>query len=170
MTTVSFRKYHQPCSFSLDFTSETTNAGTCMKPWPLECPNWPKELVPLKHRVKLRKSSQQMILPDIRKCSNLVQNMVANRYSCFWGLGAIWQPLWLKNSHNMAIFSIFWPFRSLFWLLWPHLCIKLAPSAPKPSSHIGLLMRYLFCHFQAPIQGSRGPKNGYFIAKSRPKG
>ena len=66
--------------------------------------------------------------------------------------------------------TIFWPFRSLFWLLWPHLCIKLAPSAPKPSSYIGLLMRYLFCHFQAPIQGSRGPKNGYFMAKSRPKG
>merc|ERR1712112_562216 len=28
-------------------------------------------------------------------------------YSCFWSLGAIWQPLWLKNSHDMAIFPHF---------------------------------------------------------------
>ena len=55
-----------------------------------------------------------MILPDIRKCSNSVQNMVANRYSCFWGLGAIWQPLWLKNSHNMAIFPHFLTFSVTF--------------------------------------------------------
>ena len=73
-----------------------------------------KKLVPLKHLVKLRKSCVQMILPDIRKCSNLVQNMVANRYSCFWGLGAIWQPLWLKNSHNMAIFHHFLTFSVTF--------------------------------------------------------
>ena len=73
-----------------------------------------KKLVPLKHLVKLRKSCEQMILPDIRKCSNLVQNMVANRYSCFWGLGAIWQPLWLKNSHNMAIFHHFLTFLVTF--------------------------------------------------------
>ena len=73
-----------------------------------------KKLVPLKHLVKLRKSCVQMILPDIRKCSNLVQNMVANRYSCFWGLGAIWQPLWLKNSHNMATFHHFLTFSVTF--------------------------------------------------------
>ena len=70
--------------------------------------------MPLNHLVKLRKSCVQMILPDIRKCSNLVQNMVANRYSCFWGLGAIWQPLWLKNSHNMAIFHYFFTFSVTF--------------------------------------------------------
>ena len=68
---------------------------------------WPKKLQPLKHLVKLRKSSQVMILPDIRKCSNSDQNLVTNRYSCFWSLGAIWKPLWLKNSHNMAIFPYF---------------------------------------------------------------
>ena len=46
-----------------------------------------KKLQPLKHLVKLRKSSQVMILPDIRKCSNSDQNLVTNRYSCFWSLG-----------------------------------------------------------------------------------
>ena len=82
---------------------------------PFVCRRLPaKKLVPLKHLVKLRKSCVQMILPDIRKCSNLVQNMVANRYSCFWGLGAIWQPLWLKNSHNMAIFHHFLTFSVTF--------------------------------------------------------
>ena len=55
-----------------------------------------------------------MILPDIRKCSNSVQNMIANRYSCFWSLGAIWQPLWIKNSHNMAIFPHFLTFSVTF--------------------------------------------------------
>ena len=85
------------------------------KPSPLRAPAvLTKKLVPLKHLVKLRKSCVQMILPDIRKCSNLVQNMVANRYSCFWGLGAIWQPLWLKNSHNMAIFHHFLTFSVTF--------------------------------------------------------
>merc|ERR1712208_99472 len=69
-----------------------------------------KKLLPLMHLVKLRKSSQVMILPDIRKCSNSDQNLVTNRYSCFWRLGAIWQPLWLKNSHNMAIFPHFLTF------------------------------------------------------------
>ena len=72
-----------------------------------------KKLVPLKHLVKLRKSCEQMILPDIRKCSNLVQNMVANRYSFFWGLGAIWQPLWLKNSHNIRAHNLFHDNRQL---------------------------------------------------------
>ena len=75
---------------------------------------WSKKLVPLKHLIKLRKSCVQMILPDIRKCSNSVHNMVANRYSCFWGLGAIWQPLWLKNSHNMAIVPHFLTFLVTF--------------------------------------------------------
>ena len=74
----------------------------------------PKELVPLKHLVKLRKSSLVMILPDIRKCSNSDQNLVTNRYSCFWSLGAIWQPLWLKNSHSMAIFCHFLTFLVTF--------------------------------------------------------
>ena len=55
-----------------------------------------------------------MILPDIRKCSNSDQNLVTNRYSCFWSLGAIWQPLWLKNSHNMAIFPHFLTFSVTF--------------------------------------------------------
>ena len=55
-----------------------------------------------------------MILPDIRKCSKSDQNLVANRYSCFWSLGAIWQPLWLKNSHNMAIFPHFLTFSVTF--------------------------------------------------------
>ena len=64
--------------------------------------------------VKLRKSSLVMILPDIRKCSKSDQNLVANRYSCFWSLGAIWQPLWLKNSHNVAIFSHFLTFSVTF--------------------------------------------------------
>ena len=35
-------------------------------------------------------------------------------YSCFWSLGAIWQPLWLKNSHNVAIFSHFLTFSVTF--------------------------------------------------------
>ena len=48
-----------------------------------------KELVPLKHLVKLRKSSQQMILPEIRKCSKSDHSMGDNRYSCFRSFGAI---------------------------------------------------------------------------------
>ena len=48
-----------------------------------------------------------MILPDIRKCYKPDQIMGANRYSCFRSLGAISQPLWLKNSQNMAIFTHF---------------------------------------------------------------
>ena len=75
----------------------------------------PKKLQLLKQLVKLRKSSLVMILPDIRKCSKSDQNLVANRYSCFWSLGAIWQPLWLKNSHNVAIFSHFFTF-SVKWV------------------------------------------------------
>ena len=75
---------------------------------------WPKKLQLLKQLVKLRKSSLVMILPDIRKCSKSDQNLVANRYSCFWSLGAIWQPLWLKNSHNMAIFPHFLTFSVTF--------------------------------------------------------
>ena len=39
-----------------------------------------KELALLKHLVKLRRSCQQMILPDIRKCSKSDQIMGANRY------------------------------------------------------------------------------------------
>ena len=74
----------------------------------------PKKLQLLKQLVKLRKSSLVMILPDIRKCSKSDQNLVANRYSCFWSLGAIWQPLWLKNSHNVAIFSHFFTFSVTF--------------------------------------------------------
>ena len=73
-----------------------------------------KKLQLLKQLVKLRKSSQVMILPDIRKCSKSDWTMVANRYSCFWSLGAIWQPLWLKNSHNVAIFSHFLTFSVTF--------------------------------------------------------
>ena len=73
-----------------------------------------KKLQLLKQLVKLRKSSLVMILPDIRKCSKSDQNLVANRYSCFWSLGAIWQPLWLKNSHNVAIFSHFLTFSVTF--------------------------------------------------------
>ena len=41
-----------------------------------------KELVSLKHLVKLRKSSQVGILPDIRKCSESDQNTSTNRLSC----------------------------------------------------------------------------------------
>ena len=74
----------------------------------------PKKLQLLKQLVKLRKSSLVMILPDIQKCSKSDQNLVANRYSCFWSLGAIWQPLWLKNSHNVAIFSHFLTFSVTF--------------------------------------------------------
>ena len=48
-----------------------------------------------------------MILPDIRKCYKPDQIMGANRYSCFRSLSAIRQPLWLKNSHNMPIFTHF---------------------------------------------------------------
>ena len=33
--------------------------------------------------------------------------MGANRYSCFRSLSAIRQPLWLKNNHNMPIFTHF---------------------------------------------------------------
>ena len=45
-----------------------------------------KELVPLKHLVKLRKSSLQMILPDIQKCSKSDHSMGDNRYCvlCVW--------------------------------------------------------------------------------------
>ena len=39
-----------------------------------------KELALLTHLVKLRRSCQQMILPDIRKCSKSDQIMGANRY------------------------------------------------------------------------------------------
>ena len=49
-----------------------------------------KELVPLKHLVKLRKSSLQMILPDIRKCSKSDHSMSDNRFSCFRSFGAIY--------------------------------------------------------------------------------
>ena len=39
-----------------------------------------KELALLTHLVKLRRSCQEMILPDIRKCSKSDQIMGANRY------------------------------------------------------------------------------------------
>ena len=39
-----------------------------------------EELALLTHLVKLRRSCQQMILPDIRKCSKSYQIMGANRY------------------------------------------------------------------------------------------
>ena len=62
-----------------------------------------------------------------------------------FGLSAPYGNPYGSKIAIMWLFSpIFWPFRSLFWLLWPHLCIKLVPSTPKPSSHIGLLMRYPF--------------------------
>ena len=67
----------------------------------------PKELALLTHLVKLRRSCQEMILPDIRKCSKSDQIMGANRYLCCKSLGAIRQSLWPKNSHNMAIFPYF---------------------------------------------------------------
>ena len=51
-----------------------------------------------------------MILPDIRNCSKSDHSMGDNRYSCFRSFGAIYQPLWLKNSHNMAIFHHFLTF------------------------------------------------------------
>ena len=41
-----------------------------------------KELALLKHPVKLRKSCEEMILLDIRKCSKSDQIMGANKYSC----------------------------------------------------------------------------------------
>ena len=66
-----------------------------------------KELALLTHLVKLRRSCQEMILPDIRKCSKSDQIMGANRYLCCKSLGAIRQSLWPKNSHNMAIFPYF---------------------------------------------------------------
>ena len=63
-----------------------------------------KELALLTHLVKLRRSCQEMILPDIRKCSKSDQIMGANRYLCCKSLGAIRQSLWPKNSHDMAFF------------------------------------------------------------------
>ena len=105
------RFVHWPCGRN---NMSRASAQTILLPTILGNLVYLKKLVPLKHLVKLRKSCVQMILPDIRKCSNLVQNMVANRYSCFWGLGAIWQPLWLKNSHNMAIFHHFLTFSVTF--------------------------------------------------------
>ena len=88
------------------------------------------------------------------------------------------QPkIWPKRSKNKKkypyygyFFVIFWPFWSHFQLLWSHLCIKLAPSAPKPSSYIGPLMRQPFLPVPGTYPGFQGSKNEYFIAKFRPNG
>ena len=72
---------------------------------------------PANQLVKLRKSSQQMILPEIRKCSKSDHSMGDNRYSCFRSFGAIFQPLWRKNSHNMAIFHHFLTFLATFLVI-----------------------------------------------------
>ena len=55
-----------------------------------------------------------MILPDIQNCSKSDQITSANSYWCFWCHGALWQPLWLKNSHSMAIFCHFLTFLVTF--------------------------------------------------------
>ena len=55
-----------------------------------------------------------MILPGIRNCSKSDHSMGDNRYSCCRSFGAIYQPLWLKNSHNMAIFHHFLTFLATF--------------------------------------------------------
>ena len=77
---------------------------------------------------------------------------------------------WQKIAILWLFFVSFWPFRSHFQLLWSCLCIKLAPSTPKPSSHIGPLMRQPFFPVPGTYPGIQGPKNGYFLAKSGPNG
>ena len=79
-------------------------------------------------------------------------------------------PYGSKIAIVWLFFVIFWPFWSHFQLLWSRLCIKLAPSAPKPSSHIGPLMRQPFLPDPGAYPGIQGPKNGYFLAKSGPNG
>ena len=79
-------------------------------------------------------------------------------------------PYGSKIAIVWLFFVIFWPFWSHFQLLWSRLCIKLAPSAPKPSSHIGPLMRQPFFPVPGTYPGIQGPKNGYFLAKSGPNG
>ena len=125
--------------------------------------------MPLKHLVKLRKSCVQMILPDIRKCSNLVQNMVANRYSCFWGLGAIWQPLWLKNSHNMAIFHHFLTFSVTFLVAMTSFMHKTCTERTETFLIHRTIDEVPFLPFPGTYPGVQGSKNGYFMATSRPK-
>ena len=58
-----------------------------------------------------------MILPEIRKCSKSDHSMGDNSYSCFRSFGAIFQPLWRKNSHNMAIFHHFLTFLATFLVI-----------------------------------------------------
>jgi len=77
-------------------------------------------------------------------------------------------PYGSKIAIVWLFFVIFWPFWSHFQLLWSRLCIKLAPSAPKSSSHIGPLMRQPFLPDPGAYPGIQGPKNGYFLAKSGP--
>ena len=79
-------------------------------------------------------------------------------------------PYGSKIAIVWLFFVIFWPFWSHFQLLWSRLCIKLAPSAPKSSSHIGPLMRQPFLPDPGAYPGIQGPKNGYFLAKSGPNG
>ena len=110
-----------------------------------------------------------MILPDIRKCSNLVQNMVANRYSCFWGLGAIWQPLWLKNSHNMAIFHHFLTFSVTFLVAMTSFMHKTCTERTETFLIHRTIDEVPFFAISRHLSRGPGAQKGYFMAKSRPK-